>query len=56
VRASFLPDIFHASIAEKTFREIITAYRGAIEFSAETETFSKSVAQDGLTGMVAHER
>jgi hypothetical protein len=38
VRASFLPDIFQASIAKKTLREIITAYRGAIEFWTETET------------------
>ncbi|MGD8261929.1 MAG: hypothetical protein PVF53_13480 [Desulfobacterales bacterium] len=33
----FLPDIFHAIIAKKILRELTTAYRGAIEFSAETE-------------------
>jgi hypothetical protein len=39
VRASVLPDIFQASIAIKTLREILTAVRGAIEFSTEHETF-----------------
>jgi hypothetical protein len=31
VRASSLPEIFQASIAKKTLRKIITAYREAIE-------------------------
>jgi len=55
VRASVLLDIFQASIAKKILREILTANRGAIEFLAETEIFSRSVAQDGPTGTVAHE-
>jgi hypothetical protein len=37
----FLPDIFHASVAKENLREIITAYREAIESSAETEAISK---------------
>ena len=41
VRASFLPDIFHASIAKEDLREIITAFREVIEYSTETETISK---------------